>query len=149
MFDIPWLPVPSDIIPCPGPGSRERPNRSSSTLVLPADAVVDAPASNKEPSEGALWSSCGGSGSKSINDNSLAAFLPTPVLVPRVPAAILLASSTLPAFMRRYLSMVRCMLSLISRSLDTASASSDSSSHIFWILGWALAKADTSSWSSE
>lgn len=87
----------------------------------------------------------GGSGSKSISDNSFAAFLPTPVVVPKVPAAIWLAAVTFPTFINLYLSMVRWILSLISSSFATASASSDSSSHIFCILGCALCSAPANS----
>jgi hypothetical protein len=79
-----------------------------------------------------------GSGSKSIRDSSLLAFLDTPVVVPKVPLGIFDAASWSPFFTSLYRWIVRCMLSLISSNLCTASGSSDSSSHIFWILGCAL-----------
>ena len=83
----------------------------------------------------------GSSPPKSMSDNSLSAFLLTPVDVPKVPFGIFEAASISPCLINLYLSIVRWILSLISRSLLTASASSDSSSHIFWILGCALCKA--------
>ena len=79
-----------------------------------------------------------GSPLKSIRESSLSAVLPTPVEVPRVPFGIFEAASRSPFFINLYLSMVRCMLSLISSNFATASESSDSSSHIFCIFGCAL-----------
>lgn len=90
-----------------------------------------------------------GSGSKSIKDNSLFAFLDTPVVVPSVPFGIRAAPSTSPFLTNLYRSIVRWMLSLISNNLRTASASSDSSSHIFWIFGWALMSAFASSYTCQ
>lgn len=123
-------------IPPPGAGPsspRESPRRSFSNAFPPSD---DGPA---------LPFELAGSGSKSINENSLLAFLETPVVVPRVPLGILDAASKSPFRTCLYRSIVRCMLSLISSNLWTASGSSDSSSHIFWILGCALCRALASS----
>lgn len=119
-------PKPREMPPTAPEGSSwmESPSRSSSTVVALAPDAASI-----------LSSSPRGSGSKSIRDNSLAAFLTTPVLVPNVPLGIFDAASTSPFLINLYRSTVRCMLSLISRSLATASESLDSSSHIFWILG--------------
>lgn len=139
---------PREIAPEAGASPRDKPRRSSSTVVCLPE-VGGAGSSRRDPPcagcAGADVCSCVGSESKSINDSSLAAFLPTPVVVPSVPLGMLFAAVTLPFFISLYLSMVRCMLSLISNNLFTASASSDSSSHIFWILGWALCRALASS----
>ena len=106
----------------------DRPRRSSSTVVC--DDTLSS--SNDEPVGCEVDAAAGlGSGSKSMSESSFAALRPTPVVVPSVPLGMLFAAVTLPAFMSLYLSIVLCMLSLISRSLCTASASSDSSSHIF------------------
>lgn len=111
---------PKEIPPVSGAGSSiDRPSRSFSNELACGAAVA-------LPLEPGL-----GSGSKSIRDSSLFAFFETPVVVPRVPFGILDAASWSPFWISLYRSMVRCMLSLISNSLLTASGSSDSSSHIF------------------
>lgn len=111
-----------------GPGAdlspKDNPSKSSSKELVAACSC---------PFDGA-----GSSGSKSINDNSLLAFFPTPVVVPSVPLGILAAPSKSPFFTNLYRSIVRWILSLICFSFSTASVSSDSSSHIFWIFGCAL-----------
>ena len=87
---------------------------------------------------------------KSISESSLSGPFLTPApLVPSVPLGMRDAPSTSPDLTRRYRSRVRWMLSLISNSFATASWSSDSSSHIFWILGCALARALDRSFSSQ
>ena len=74
------------------------------------------------------------------SESSFAAFTVTVAVCDGAgpPAATLAAPSISPFFISLYLSTVRCMLSLISKSFATASWSSDSSSHIFWIFGCAL-----------
>lgn len=143
---------PSEMAPEEDVPPKDKPRRSSSTAVCLPE-LEEVVSSSRDP----FWAvcavadgcSCAGSGSKSINESSFAAFLLTPVEVPSVPFGILFAAVTLPAFISLYRSMVLWMLSLISNNLLTASASSDSSSHIFWIFGWALCRAFASSWNNE
>ena len=85
-------------------------------------------------------------GPKSMSDSSFPGPLDTPApLLPSVPLGIRDAAATSPVLTSLYRSIVLCMLSLISNSFATASWSSDSSSHIFWIFGCALANAFDSS----
>lgn len=88
----------------PNPPS-DKPRRSSSIVVCLEDVAGAARSSSSDPLEagcGAGFEACAvgsGSGSKSMRDSSLAEFLPTPVVVPKVPLGMLFAALTLPAFM--------------------------------------------------
>lgn len=113
--------------PALGLPPRERPSRSFSSD-CPGSAAGDAC-----PGAAGILDACADAAAssgppKSMRDNSLSGPLETPApLVPRVPWGILEAPSMSPFCINRYLSNVRCMLSLISKSLATASWSSDSS----------------------
>ena len=119
-----------------------RPSRSFSSppgCEVLAGAAVELPAA----------ASGSASASKSMRDSSPAAEVDAPPSGNGAPCAIFAAPSTSPFFSSLYLSAVRCMLSLMLSNLATASWSSDSSSHIFWILGCALCSAAASSSSTS